>query len=577
MPKVDPITVEIVKGALTYASEEMGISLRNAAYSPNIRERMDHSCAIFDHERRMIAQAEHIPVHLGSMAWAVREGLRLFEGELSDGDMIILNDPYISGTHLPDITLISPVFHGDEVVGYVANKAHHSDVGGKAPGSMAGDATEIYQEGIIIPPIRFVERGDVVHDVARMILSNVRTPEVRMGDLRAQVAGNVMGRRRILETVGRYGLATFREACEEILNYSERMMRREIDRIPEGRYGAEDYLENTGVSDQPVKLRVTVAVKDDHIKIDYTGTDPQVEGPVNAVWGVTLSGVYYTLRCVTDPSIPMNDGCYRPVEVYAPRGTVLNPVPPAPVAGGNVETSQRNVDVLMGAFAQAIPHKVCAACQGTMNNVSMGGLDPRTGRQWSFYETIAGGMGGRPTMDGIDGIHTHMTNTMNTPIEVAEKEFPMLFLKYELRQDGGGAGRWRGGDGVERGWMLLSPSAILSVLAERTKMPPWGLYGGKSGAPGEYVIMRRDGSTEKLESKCTVRMREGDALLVKTPGGGGYGNPLDRKPTLVLEDVLEGKVSQTSAYEDYGVVVKADMSGVDDEATAKRRASVHRG
>ncbi|MFQ6076221.1 MAG: hydantoinase B/oxoprolinase family protein [Candidatus Bathyarchaeia archaeon] len=574
MPKVDPITVEIVKGALIYASEEMGISLRNAAYSPNIRERMDHSCAIFDHERRMIAQAEHIPVHLGSMAWAVREGLRLFRGELDDGDMVILNDPYISGTHLPDITLISPVFHKDEVVGYVANKAHHSDVGGKAPGSMAGDATEIYQEGIVIPPVKFVEGGEVIHDVARIIMSNVRTPDVRMGDLRAQMAGNIMGRRRILEMVERYGLATFRKACEEVLNYSERMMRREISKIPEGRYEAEDYLENTGVSDQPVKLRVAVTVEDDHIKIDYTGTDPQAEGPVNAVWGVTLSGVYYTLRCVTDPSIPMNDGCHRPVKVYAPQGTVLNPTPPAPVAGGNVETSQRNVDVLLKAFARAIPHKVCAACQGTMNNVSMGGLDPRTGRQWSFYETIAGGMGGRPTMDGIDGIHTHMTNTMNTPIEVAEKEFPMLFLKYGLRRDSGGAGRWRGGNGVERSWMLLSPSATLSILAERTRIPPWGLYGGKSGAFGEYSIRRRDGTVVRLRSKCTVKMNKGDVLIVKTPGGGGYGDPLDRNPDLVLDDVVEGKVSLKSAYEEYGVVINRDAMRVDATATRKRRQGI---
>jgi N-methylhydantoinase B len=473
LSKVDPITVEIIKGALIYASEEMGIALRNASYSPNIRERMDHSCAIFDSKKRMIAQAEHIPVHLGSMAFAVREGLKNLEGELKEGDMIILNDPYLSGTHLPDITLIDPIFYKNKLVGFVANKAHHSDVGGKAPGSMAGDATTIYQEGIIIPPVKFLQGGKIDKSVAKMIMSNVRTPTVRMGDLRAQIAGNNIGLQRILEIIEKYGLTTFQKACEEILDYSERMMRKEIEKMPEGKYGAEDYLENTGVSDQRVRLKVTVEIKKDHIKIDYSGTDLQVDGPVNAVWGVTLSGVYYTLRCVTDPEIPMNDGCYRPVEVYSPKGTVLNPTHPAPVAGGNVETSQRNVDVLMKAFAQAIPQRVCAACQGTMNNVSVGGLNHRNGRQWSFYETIAGGMGGRPTMDGIDGIHTHMINTMNTPIEVSEREFPIIFMRYELREDSGGPGMWRGGTGIERSWKLLTKRATLSILAERTIIPPW--------------------------------------------------------------------------------------------------------
>lgn len=561
MPNIDPITIEIIKGSLIYASEEMGIALRNAAYSPNIRERMDHSCAIFDYKRRLIAQAEHIPVHLGSMGWAVREGTRLFRGELNDQDMILLNDPYISGTHLPDITLICPVFYKGNIIGYIANKAHHSDVGGKAPGSMAGNATEIFQEGLIIPPVKFVEGGEIVHDLANIIINNVRTPKVRMGDLRAQIAGNTIGRRRILELVERYGLTKFREACEEILNYSDKMMRMEFEKMPEGCYEAEDYLENTGVSNQPVKIKVAITIEGDHIKIDYSGTDPQVEGPVNAVWGVTLSGVYYTLRCVTDPSIPMNDGCHRSVKVYAPQGTVLNPVHPAPVAGGNVETSQRNVDVLLKSFAQAIPNKVCAACQGTMNNVSMGGFDPKTGRYWSFYETIAGGMGGRLTMDGIDGIHTHMTNTMNTPIEVVEKEFPIFFLKYELRNDSGGAGEWRGGTGVERSWMLLTQSATLSILAERTKIAPWGLYQGKNGSLGIYMIKKKNGSSVKLESKCTININKGDILTVKTPGGGGYGNPFNRKKDLVLKDVLEDKVSIESAYLNYGVVVsKKELS-----------------
>ncbi len=549
---LDYATVEIIKGALVYAAEEMGIALRNSAYSPNIRERMDHSCAIFNHEKRLLAQAEHIPVHLGSMTLAVKDGVENFKGAFHDKDMIIFNDPYISGTHLPDITLINPVFYDSELIGYVANKAHHSDVGGKAPGSMSGDASEIYQEGIIIPPVRFVDQGEIVEEVSDIILSNVRTPEVRMGDLRAQIAANNLGRQRLFELVRQYGLDTFRTSCTEAFKQSERMMRREIEKIPNGIYKAEDYLENTGTSDKPIKLTVTIQVQGDAVKIDYAGTDNQVEGPVNAVWGVTLSGVYYVFRCITDPSIPANDGCYKPIEAHAPKGTLLNPTPPAPVAGGNVETSQRNVDVLLKALAQAVPDRVCAACQGTMNNVSVGGMNPRTGKQWSFYETIAGGMGGRTNLDGIDGIHTHMTNTMNTPIEVVEKEYPLRFLKYELRCDSGGAGKWRGGTGLERSWKLLAPSATISILAERTEIKPWGLFGGLDGESGDYTIIDSKGSVQKLRSKCTLRITSGDVLIVRTPGGGGYGPPLQRDRNHVQKDILDEKVSLISASKLYG-------------------------
>jgi N-methylhydantoinase B len=417
---------------------------------------------------------------------------------------------------------------------------------------MSGDASEIYQEGIIIPPVRFVDQGEIVEEVADIILSNVRTPEVRMGDLRAQVAANNLGRQRLFELVQRYGLDTFRASCTGAFKQSERMMRGEIEKIPDGIYKAEDYLENTGTSDDPIKIAVTIEIQGDSVNIDYTGTDNQVEGPVNAVWGVTLSGVYYVFRCITDPSIPANNGCYKPIEAYAPRGTLLNPTSPAPVAGGNVETSQRNVDVLLKALAQAVPDRVCAACQGTMNNVSVGGMNPRTRKQWSFYETIAGGMGGRTNLDGVDGIHTHMTNTMNTPIEVVEKEFPLLFLKYELRCDSGGAGKWRGGTGLERSWKLLAPSATISILAERTKIQPWGLFGGLDGESGDYTIINSKGEVQKLRSKCTLRITCGDVLIVKTPGGGGYGPPLQRDHNLVKKDILDDKISLFLASDLYG-------------------------
>ena len=551
--RLDYATVEIIKGALVYAAEEMGIALRNSAYSPNIRERMDHSCAIFDHDKRLLAQAEHIPVHLGSMTLAVNNGVEKFKMPLNDGDMIIFNDPYISGTHLPDITLINPVFYDGELVGYVVNKAHHSDVGGKAPGSMSGDASEIYQEGIIIPPVRFVDQGEIIKEVIDIILSNVRTPEVRMGDLRAQIAANNLGRQRFTELVRRYDLDTFRASCTAAFNQSDRMMRKEIEKMPEGIYETEDYLESDGINDEPVKILVAIRVQGDTVRIDYTGTDDQVEGPVNAVWGVTLSGVYYVFRCVTDPAIPVNDGFYRPIQVSAPQGTLLNPIPPAPVAGGNVETSQRNVDVLLKALSKVVPERVCAACQGTMNNVSVGGINPKTGKQWSFYETIAGGMGGRVNSDGIDGIHTHMTNTMNTPIEVVEKEFPIHFLKYELRCDSGGAGKWRGGTGIERSWILLAPSATLSILAERTESQPWGLFSGLDGESGEYTLTNPNGTVQKLRSKCTLRIKNGDILTVKTPGGGGYGHPFKRDRDRILKDIIDEKVSKTLASKLYGL------------------------
>ena len=568
---VDPVTLEVIKGALIYTAEEMGIILRNSAYSPNIKERMDFSCTIFDGKKRLVAQAEHIPVHLGSMQLAVQNGLEKFKGELEEGDMLLLNDPYISGTHLPDLTLIHPIFYNGEIIAYAANKAHHSDVGGKSPGSMAGDATEIFQEGIIIPPVKLVKRRKVDKELTNLILSNVRTPHARLGDLRAQIAANLRGEKRVLELIKKYGVKTFEAAVEKIMDYSEKRIRNEIKRMPKESCSAEDYLENTGTTNKRVKIKVTVTVKEDELIIDYTGTDKQVDGPVNAVLGVTLSGVYYVLRCLTDPSIPMNAGCFRPIRVKVPKGCLMNPVPPAPVAGGNVETSQRNVDVLLKAFSKIIPEKVCAACQGTMNNVCVGGLKDGKGEAWTFYETIAGGFGGRHGMDGVDAVHSHMTNTMNTPIEAIETIYPLRFLTYKLREDSGGPGKWRGGVGLERSWMLLASSAVLSVLAERTKIPPWGLFGGKPGAKGEYYLIKANGKRVKLKSKCTVKMEKGDIFVVKTPGGGGYGKPFERNPELVLRDVINGLVSPESAQKDYGVVIDLKNMKVDWKSTKRLR------
>ncbi len=548
---MDPVTVEVIRGGLVYAAEEMGIVLRKTAYSHNIKERMDHSCAIFDSKGRLIAQAEHIPVHLGSMSIALKNCLKEIDFTLEEGDMVVFNDPYLSGTHLPDITLVAPAYEEKELLGYVVNKAHHSDVGGKAPGSLPGDASEIYQEGLIIPPVRLVRKGDVVKDVLKLILSNVRTQKIRMGDLKAQVAANLLGIRRLREIAQKFGIGVVNEAIDDILDYSERRIRKKISEIREGSYEAEDYLESTGTEDKPVRLKVRVQVKGDEISFDYSGTDPQVNGPVNAVLGVTLAGIYYVLMCITDPTIPMNEGCFRPVSVNVPRGCVLNPVRPAPVGGGNVETSQRNVDVLFKALSKAIPQKVCAAGQGTMNNVCVGGIDA-SGKQWVFYETIGGGYGGRQGLDGVDGVQVHMTNTMNTPIEAIEASYPVLFLRYELRKDSCGAGKWRGGCGIVRSWKLLGERASLSLMAERHKIAPWGLFGGKPGATGRAFIIKPDESKLELPSKCTVTMERGDIFVILTPGGGGYGDPREREQKAILRDFENELLSKEKIVEDYG-------------------------
>jgi N-methylhydantoinase B len=552
---VDKTTVEVIRGALVYAAEEMGIALKKSAYSPNIKERMDHSCALFDPQRRLIAQAEHIPVHLGSMALAVREGLAAYKGKLEPGDMILLNDPYLSGTHLPDLTLIAPIYNSGRLIGYAANKAHHTDIGGKAPGSIAGDSTELYQEGLIIPPVKFVKMGTIDPELSWLLRSNVRTPDVQMGDLRAQIAANNTGIKRVLELVEQYSSETLHSAMEEIMDYSERRMRSAVSELPRGVYEASDYMEDVpdiGLAE----IRVKVTVESDGVTFDYAGTCQQVEAPINAPLGVTIAGIYFTLITVTDPTIPVNDGCFRPIKLRIPEGTMTNPRRPAPVAGGNVETSQRNVDVLMKVFAQIAPDRVPAAGLGTMSNISVGGTRA-DGTPWTFYETIGGGSGGRPIGDGVDGVHVNMTNTMNTPVESLEAYLPMRFVSYGLRPDTGGPGEYRGGCGIERSWIFTAPKATLSVLAERTKIPPWGLKGGKPGGLGEYKIIKRGGEVVVLPSKCTVRIEEGDTLVVHTPGGGGYGDPKKRDPKLILRDVLNGLVSVESAERDYGVKIFA--------------------
>jgi N-methylhydantoinase B len=545
---VDPITTEVIKSSLIYASEEMGIAVRNAAYSPNIKERLDHSCAIFDRQGRLIAQAEHIPVHLGSLPWGLRRTLEELEVRgrtMAPGEMWILNDPYISGTHLNDVTVIRPIFvrEGDspQHVGYAASKAHHTDVGGSVPGSVSATASELFAEGLIIAPMRLMIDDRVNEEMVALIRGNSRTPDARSGDLKAQIAGNVTGERRVLELIARYGVATFDAAIERILDESERRMRAALASLGDHDVSVEDVIEPPEPDGALLWLRARVRVRGGALEADFDGTDAQVPFPLNAVLGVTLSGIHYMIRAATDPTIPMNDGCFRPVEVRVPQGTILNPRRPAAVGGGNVETSQRICDVMLRAFAKIVPSKMPALSNGTMSNVIAGGTGP-DGTPWAFYETNGGGMGARPNVDGIDGIHTHMTNTLNTPIEAMERYFPIRMTRYEFAPDTAGDGTFRGGCGLVRAFELLGGDARVTLLAERQRVAPSGVQGGRDGAPGRHSIRSADGSTRVVPAKVTIDLHPGDEVIAQTPGGGGYGDPSKRDPLARERDQLNGLV-----------------------------------
>lgn len=526
----DPIRLEIYKHLFAAIAEEMGAVLRKASYSPNIKERRDYSCALFDAQGVMVAQAAHIPVHLGSMPLSVAAAVQAFD-DLAPGDMVLLNDPFRGGTHLPDITLVTPVFVGAKHplstmdaspirIGYVASRAHHADVGGMTPGSMPV-AREIYQEGLIIPPVRLVRQGQVDGGLLALILANVRTPQERSGDLWAQIAANRRGAERLAEMVERYGQAEVGEYMQALLAYTERMTRRLIAGLPDGRYSFSDALDDDGVSDQPVSIHATVTIRGEQAEVDFSGTAPQQKGSVNAVYAITLSAVYYVFRCLLGLDVPNNAGCLRPIRVIAPEGTLVNALPPAPVAGGNVETSQRIVDVLLGALAQAAPDRVPAASQGTMNNLTIGGFDPQRGQPFAYYETIGGGMGARPDADGASALHSHMTNTLNTPAEALEYAYPLRVLRYAVRSGSGGQGRWRGGDGICRQILALAEGQV-TLLSERRRIPPYGLDGGEAGKTGHNSLIR-GGAEIPLPGKGTFEIHPGDILSICTPGGGGFG------------------------------------------------------
>lgn len=525
---VNPVSLEIFRSALTAIAEEMGTVLTLSSYSPNIKERRDFSCALFDAQGRMIAQAAHIPVHLGAMPDSVAAALHNFES-FAPGDIIILNDPYLGGSHLPDITMIAPIFVEHEgtalLIGFAANRAHHADVGGIAPGSMPL-ANEIYQEGLIIPPLKLWEAGELNQALLALILRNVRTADERRGDLAAQVAANRTASKRLQEMVERWSVPVLQAHAEALIAYARRITEATIASIPDGTYTFTDYLDGDSMSGgEPVKIQVSVTVEGTTFTADFSGSASQVEGNVNTVAAVTKSATYYVVRCLMPDDAPMNQGTFQPVTVIAPEGTVVNARQPAGVAQGNVETSQRITDVLFGALAQALPAIIPAASQGTMNNLTAGGIDPRTQQPFAYYETMGGGMGARPQLDGLSGVHVHMSNTLNTPIEAFEYAYPMRITRYQLRDGSGGAGQARGGDGLLRE-ISFEVATHITLLTERRKHAPYSLQGGQPGQMGKNCLYYGDQETV-VPGKAQFITHPGDRLLIASPGGGGWGTPED--------------------------------------------------
>tara|TARA_A100001037_G_scaffold303487_1_gene337629 strand:- start:9299 stop:10903 length:1605 start_codon:yes stop_codon:yes gene_type:complete len=524
---LDPILLEIFKNLFLSTAEEMGVSLCKSSFSPNIKERRDYSCAIFDKNAKMVSQAAHLPAHLGSMPMSVEHVIETMN--LDPGDMVVLNDPFHGGNHLPDLTMISPIFikrnRRFSLQYFVANRAHHADIGGIAPGSMSL-TKEIFQDGLVIPPVKIVRKGIIQEDLLSIVLSNVRTPEERKGDVLAQISANLVGQRRIEMIIDRYGLKNTSFYTTELQRYSERMTRVAISKMPEGEFDFTDFMDDDGISENPVKISVKIIIRKDSIVADFTGSSLQTDGNINAVESIARTAVYYAIRCLIPFEIPNNSGCMEPIKVIAPFGTVVNSKFPSAVAGGNVETSQRMVDVVLGAMSKACPDKIPSASCGSMNNLTIGGNDIRSKKErrkpFAYYETTGGGMGAGKWGNGENAIHTHLTNTRNTPIEAIEHSYPLRVNKYGVRRKSGGKGLMTGGDGIIREIELLS-SATVSFMTERRKFSPWALQGGFPGKKGKNSVLKKDGKRIKCKGKQRLYLEKGDIIRLETPGGGGWG------------------------------------------------------
>jgi N-methylhydantoinase B len=570
---VDPIKFEVIRSGMTQVAEEMAATLRRSAYSTNVKTRQDFSCAFFDRNLRPVAQAFTQPVHLGSFVRLIPHAVKTYGPKnLAPGDMLVVNDPYSGGSHLNDVTVLGPVHHKGELVGYVASLAHHVDVGGGAPASI-GPFREIFQEGIIIPPVKLVRGGRIDDDVFRLILAQIRSKRVTAGDFRAQVAANSVGAKRLSELYDKHGVAEFDSYVDEVIEYTSRRALANISNLPRGRYEAEGFVDFDGFSSDVVNLKLAITVDESGVLFDMTGCDPQRRAPVNSSYAMTFSACAYTLRALMDPDMPVNEGFYRHIKLIAPEGTVVNARHPAPIVGG-WETQVRLNDLMFKALSISMPEDVAAGCKAMMAQAGFGIIDPQSGEYHCNYEALAGGYGARATKDGPDAVQQHGQNTENAPVEEIETHFPMRISRLSLIENSDGPGKFRGGLGLRRDYHFPGTPATFTVLSDRDHEGPHGLFGGDTGRKA-YYILNPDGGTSdlrELTSKCVVDIAAGDTVSFQTPGGGGYGHPSERDPALVLKDVLNGKVSSQRAREIYRVAVDEETGRVDEKETALLRS-----
>jgi N-methylhydantoinase B len=560
-PRADPATFEIVKNSLYKIAEEMRVVLAKTAYSPILKSAGDYSCGVFDARGEMVAQGPDLPIHLGSMPDAVRAVVAAFGADVHEGDVFIHNDPYFGGSHLPDVNVVRPAFHAGRLLGFTCLRAHWPDVGSGTPGSY-GAVTEIYGEGLRLPPLRLVSRGALNADLEKVILANVRTPDERKGDLGAQLAATLRATERLAALARRHGSEQLVGYMNQVMDYSERLMRATLDDLPDGEGAFEDFCDGDGIADDAFgndarfRIRLAVRKQGDRLVVDFAGTDPQVKGPMNAPLSVTASGVYCGLKTAIDPNnlIPPNSGCWRSIEIRAPKGSVVNADFPAPVVYANHEMSHRVADMIMGALAAFMPDQVMACSQGTSAILTLGGVDPRSGRRYVSYETVKGGFGARPNKDGINVIASGISNTMNTPVEVLEMAFPVRIERYEVEPDSGGAGRYRGGCGARRVWRMLDDADATGALCmERMTSPPFGIMGGRAGAAAVVTLTTPDGATRHLPSKGAFAAPAGSLIDMRTPGSGGFGSAADRDRSAIARDLADGYVSPQAVERDYGV------------------------
>ena len=572
--RFDTILFEVIRNALVEATEEMSVSLQRTAYSTNIKTRLDYSCAFVDAQGRMVAQAFCQPAHLVTIGRLVPRAVAEYGREnLGPGDALLVNDPHRQASHLNDIFLITPFYFEEELIGYVANTCHHVDVGGGAPASV-GAFREIYQEGVVLPVVKLLSRGEVVADILKMLLANVRAKKEVAGDLRAQIAANDIGIRRLTHLIKRYGTATLRSYIDKLIEYSEQRTRAEVRTLPAGTFTAEGCLDDDGVSGEPVRFKVRVDVMGDRVRFDFSGTDAQRAAPMNCNLTQTFTACVYVLKCLIDPDIPLNEGFYQPIEVVAPKGLAVNPRPPTAIVGG-WEVCSRLCDILFKAFSDAMPEKVPAGTKAMICHAGFGGRDPRSGEYYCFLETLAGGYGARWSSDGPDAVQTHAQNTQNAPVEETERNYPVRIPRYSLVEDSEGPGRFRGGLGLCREYTFVDHEPLFTILADRARFPPWGLFGGEEGLRARYSLVS-NGVEREIGSKTTVTVAQGDLLRMETCGGGGYGPPWERDPELVLGDVRERKISMARARERYGVAIDPQLLRVDERETAELRSELKR-